>query len=113
MSPLMWIHIAGGLMALPAGAIAVAARKGGRLHARAGTLFFASMLVLGLTATPLAWLKEEPESGLGGIFTCYFVLTSWVAARRRDGTTGKFEIIACAAALLTAAIMAWGGFTGA
>ena len=90
MSPLMWIHIAGGLLALPAGAIAVAARKGGRLHARAGTLFLASMLVLGLTATPLAWLKEEPESGLGGIFTCYFVLTSWVAARRRDGTTGRF-----------------------
>ena len=25
--------------------------------------------------------------------------TSWVAARRRDGTTGRFEIIACAAAL--------------
>src|SRR5690606_15404686 len=39
--------------------------------------------------------------------------TSWVAARRRDGRTGKFEMIACAVALGTAAVMAWDGFTGA
>jgi hypothetical protein len=107
MNILMMIHIAGGLVALPTGAIAVAARKGGRLHARAGTLFLASMLVLGLTATPLTWLKEEPDSGLGGLLVCYFVLTSWVAARRRDGTTGRFEIVACAFALISAALMVW------
>ena len=29
------------------------------------------------------------------------------------GTTGKFEIIACATALALAALIAWGGFTGA
>lgn len=44
---------------------------------------------------------------------CYFVATSWVAARRRDGTTGRFEMIACAGALGIAALMAWGGFAGA
>ena len=109
MNILMAIHIAGGLLALPAGTIAVAARKGGRLHARAGTLFFGAMLVLGLTATPLTWMKDEPDIGLGGLIVCYFVATSWVAAHRRDGTTGKFEIIACATALGTAALMLWGG----
>ena len=44
---------------------------------------------------------------------CYFVATSWVTARRRDGTTGKFEIAACAAALGLGALMIWGGLTGA
>jgi hypothetical protein len=44
---------------------------------------------------------------------CYFVSTSWVAARRRDGTTGKFEIIACAAALSLAALIGWGALEGA
>ena len=48
MSPLLALHIASGCVALLAGTGAAAARKGGRLHARAGTLFFGSMLVLGI-----------------------------------------------------------------
>jgi uncharacterized membrane protein len=113
MNALMWIHIAGGMTALAAGTVAALARKGGRLHGSAGSAFVASMLVLGVTASILGPLKEEPGSGLGGLLTCYFVLTSWVTARRRDGTTGKFEIFACTAALGMAALMVWGGLTGA
>lgn len=115
MNVVMAIHIAGGLAALPAGAIAVGARKGGRLHARAGTLFLGSMLVLGVTASALEPFREpEPGSPLGGLIVCYFVLTSWRAARRRDGTTGWFEIAACAFALGTAALMVWAAlFQGA
>lgn len=109
MNILMAIHIAGGILALPAGAIAVAARKGGRLHARAGTAFFGSMLVLGITSAILEPFRTpEPGSPVAALFVLYFVATSWVAARRRDGTTGKFEILACAAALGTAAFMIWG-----
>lgn len=113
MNALTWVHIAGGLIAILAGALAIAARKGGRLHVSAGTWFAVSMLFLGVTASILGRLKEEPDSGLGGFLTCYFVLTAWVTARRRDGATGKFEIFACAAALGTAALMVWGGFMGA
>jgi hypothetical protein len=114
MNVLMAIHIGAGLLALPSGTLAVVARKGGRLHARAGTLFFGSMLVLGVTASILEPFRSPtPGSPVGGIMVCYFVITSWVAARRRDGTTGRFEIAACAAALGLAALMAWGGFTGA
>jgi len=112
-SGVMWIHIAGGLIALLSGAVAVAVRKGGVLHAKAGTWFFASMLILGVTASILEPFRSPPGSPIGGILVCYFVATSWVAARRRDGTTGTFEILACAAALGLAALMAWGGFTGA
>lgn len=112
MNALMSIHVAAGMIALVTGATAVAARKGGPFHARAGTGFFISMLVLGVTAAILEPFRSPPGSPIGGIMVCYFVATSWVAARRRDGTTGKFEIIACAAALGMAALMAWGGFTG-
>ena len=111
MNALTWIHIAGGSVAILAGALAIAARKGGRVHAGAGTWFTISMLVLGVTAAILAQLKDEPTLGIGGLLTCYFVATSWVAARRRDGTTGKFEIVACAVALVAAGTMAWGGYT--
>ncbi|HKR25672.1 MAG TPA: DUF2306 domain-containing protein [Allosphingosinicella sp.] len=108
MNIIMGVHIAAGILALPSGTIAVAARKGGRLHARAGTCFFVSMLVLGVTASILEPFRTPPGSPIAGLFVCYFVATSWVAARRRDGTTGKFEILACAAALVTAALMFWG-----
>lgn len=112
MSGIMWIHIAGGLIALVSGTMAVAVRKGGRLHAYAGTCFFASMLVLGVTASILEPFRSPPGSPISGVMVCYFVTTSWVAARRRDGTTGKFEIVACVAALAIGAAMAWGGFSG-
>jgi len=113
MNILMWVHIGGGSLALLSGAVAVVARKGSPLHARAGTWFFASMLILGVTASILEPFRSPPGSPIGGIMVCYFVATSWVAARRRDGTTGKFEIIACAAALVMGALMTWGGFRGA
>jgi uncharacterized membrane protein len=114
MNALMAVHIAAGVLALPAGTLAVAARKGGRLHARAGTLFFVAMMVLGVTASILEpFRRPDPGSPIGGILVCYFVVTSWIAARRRDGATGRFEFGAGGAALIMAALIIWGGMTGA
>ena len=111
---IMAIHIAAGVLALAAGTLAAAARKGGRLHARAGTGFVAAMLTLAITALILGPFRQPtPESPIPGILVCYFVLTGWAAARRRDGTTGWFEMAACAAALGTGALMMWSAFTGA
>jgi uncharacterized membrane protein len=99
MSPIMLIHIAGGSVALLAGAGALAVRKGGRLHAKAGTAFFAAMLVMTLTGSVIAALKPERATAVIGIITCYLVATSWRAARRRDGKAGMFEAAALAVIL--------------
>lgn len=105
-------HIAGGILAIAVGAGALAARKGGSVHKMAGTWFLGSMLVLAVTAAILEPFREpEPGSPLVGVFVCYFVLTSWVTARRRDGTTGWFEIGACVVALGIAAATLWGAMT--
>ena len=114
MNALLWLHIAGGSFALVAGAVAVAVRKGGPLHVRAGTWFLASMLVLGITAAILEWFRTPPGSGspLVPVFVCYLVLTSWATARRRNGRTGRFEIAAGAVALIIAAGAAWEGLNG-
>jgi hypothetical protein len=110
---IMAIHIASGVLALPAGTLAAAARKGGRLHARAGTGFVAAMLTLGITAAVLEPFREPiPGSPMVGVFVCYFVLTSWVTARRRDGTTGWFEAGAAVVALGFAAAITWGAING-
>ena len=113
MNLLMMIHVTGGTLALAAGAVAVTARKGGPLHARAGTWFLGAMLALGVTAAFLELLRTPPGSPIGGIMVCYFVLTSWLAARRRDGVTGRIELAASAAALGMAGLMIWGGLNGA
>jgi hypothetical protein len=105
------IHITGGVVALLAGLAAVVSPKGGPVHARAGTFFALSMLILGVTAGVLPRLAGERDSGVGGLVVCYFVLTSWMTARRRDGTTGRFEIAACALVLGAGALMGWGAAT--
>jgi hypothetical protein len=105
-----WIHVAGGMIALVSGAVAVAVRKGGGMHASAGTWFFVSMLVLGVTASILAPFKSPPDSPIGGIMVCYFVATAWMTARRRSGTPGRFEKIACAIVLAIAAAIIGHGF---
>lgn len=112
MTILMGIHIAGGLAALVTGAAAVAARKGGPLHRRAGLGFVAAMLGLWLTATLLHVQEGKPDSAVSDLFIGYFVITSWLAARRHDGTTGRIEAAACAFILVLAAIIAWGAFAG-
>lgn len=113
MNAVMGIHIAGGLVALAAGAAAVAARKGGAVHGSAGTCFCVSMLVLGLTASALEPFRDPPGSPVGGIIVCYFVATGWVTARRREGAAGRFEKLAAAFALLGGALILWGALTGA
>lgn len=108
---LTWLHIAGGIVALMAGTVAAGSRKGSWLHASSGTWFAVSMLVLGVTAAILAQSEKDSGMAIGGIFTCYFVLTAWVTARRRDGGTGIFEMFACASAIGAAALLLWGGLT--
>jgi hypothetical protein len=112
MNPFLPIHIAGGLAAIALGTVAIAARKGGPLHVRAGNGFAAAMLILGATASILEPYRKPPGSPLVGILVFYFVATGWLAARRRDGSTGRFEMIAGAVALAFAAATIWGGLVG-
>lgn len=107
-------HIAAGVIAVFSGFLAVTVRKGGRVHVLAGTWFFGSMLVLGVTASILEPFRTpQPGSPIGGMIVCYFVATSWVTARRRDGRPGWFEKLACAAVLALATLVIIGGLTGA
>lgn len=114
MNAILYPHIAAGLVAVISGFLAVGVRKGGQLHALAGTWFFGSMLVLGVTASVLEPFRTpEPGSPIGGMIVCYFVATSWMTARRRDGRPGWFEKLACAAVLALAALVLIGSLTGA
>ncbi|MET1111262.1 MAG: hypothetical protein ABWX67_07030 [Allosphingosinicella sp.] len=105
-------HIAAGSAALLAGGAALAVRKGGRLHGRAGTVFFAAMLAMAGTGALIAAARSERGTAVIGILTAYLVATAWLAARRRDGKAGAAEraglavALACAAAMLGFALAA-------
>ena len=98
-------HVAAGSAALLAGAAGLAARKGGPLHVRAGTIFFAAMLAMAGTGAAIAAFKPERGTAVIGLFTCYLVVTAWTTARRRSGEAGRFEWAALAVALGCAAAM--------
>lgn len=99
MNLFMLVHIVGGSIALISGAAALAVRKGGRWHARVGTAFFASMLVMAGTGAVIAMLKPERGTALVGAFTCYLVVTAWTAARERSGKPTGFDRAALAIAI--------------
>lgn len=118
MSAFILFHVAAGSVGLLAGAAALSAGKGGRLHARAGTAFFAAMLAMAGTGAAIAAWGSERGTAVIGLFTCYLVTTSWLTARRRDGLAGGFEraglavALACAAAMLAFALLASASPTG-
>lgn len=93
-SPLLAVHIAGGLLGLLSGGAALALRKGSRRHVFVGRVFVASMLAMSSTAVYLAILKQETPNILGGTLAFYMVATAWLTARRKDGETSKLDWIA-------------------
>lgn len=111
-------HVAAGSTGLIAGAAALSVRKGGRLHAKAGTIFFAAMLAMAGTGSAIAASSSERGTAVIGLLTCYLVATSWTTARRRDGVAGGYELaglliaLACAGAMLAFALLASASPTG-
>ncbi len=96
------LHISGGTIGLVSGTVAAFARKGGPLHRVAGTVFFASMLVMAVFA---AWLAVTVPGQLVNLFIAtfasYLVVTGWMTVRRKSGTAGLPETIA----LITAVVL--------
>lgn len=105
MEGLTLFHVAAGSAALISGGSALAAPKGGALHAKAGSIFFATMLAMAGTGAIIAAARVERGTAVIGLFTCYLVATAWASARRRDERTGAFELAGLAVALGCAAAM--------
>lgn len=98
------LHIGGGTIGLVSGTVAAFAKKGGRLHRKAGNVFFASMLIMALFAV---WLAVAMPDQLVNVFIAtfafYLVATGWMTVRRKEGTAGLGEKIALFVALVLCA----------
>jgi uncharacterized membrane protein len=102
-------HVGGGAVGLISGAVALAVRKGARMHRAAGNVFFGSMIAMAATGAAVAPFLESAQGdgkrldSIAGIFVCYLVATAWMTVRRPPGSIGRFDIVACAIATCTTA----------
>jgi hypothetical protein len=97
------LHVAAGLVGLISGTVAAFARKGGRLHRRAGNIFFFAMSTMAVFAAYLAVaVPDQLVNVFISAFTFYMVGTAWLTVRRRGRTIGLPEWIALAFAVVIA-----------
>src|SRR5882757_1516732 len=99
-SPLLPVHIAGGIVGILSGSAAMIFRKGGHHHALAGKIFVAAMLTLASSAVYLAIIRQQTSNILAGTFAFYLITTAWITARRGDGETSIFDWAAMLVPLL-------------
>jgi hypothetical protein len=95
------LHIGGGTVALVSGTIAAFATKGGRLHRRAGNVFFGAMIVMAIFAIWLSIvMPDQLANTVGGTFTLYLVATAWLTVQRKEGTSGLAEKVLLAVGVI-------------
>jgi uncharacterized membrane protein len=90
-SPILLLHIAGGITGILSGFVAIFSRKGSRGHAVAGTVFVIAMLCMSGAGAYMAFMKSQTGNLMGGVMTFYMVSTAWATARHREGETGVFD----------------------
>jgi uncharacterized membrane protein len=80
--PLLPVHIAAGGLAIILGFTALAVRKGGLTHRRVGMAFVYAMLVMGISASVIAFRKDPNDGNVtAGLLSAYFVVTAFTAVR--------------------------------
>ena len=75
------VHIVAGGLAILAGYVAILAAKGADTHRRAGTIFVAAMVVMGMTGFVVSIVRDIPGSLTGGPLATYFVVTALTTVR--------------------------------
>jgi len=101
---LLTTHILTGSLGLAVGISALLARKGSGLHKCAGSLFVVSMILMSLSAIPLAISADKTTSLMGAVLTLYLVITSWLTIRRPVKTPDWVTAIAASAGLATSIV---------
>ena len=84
-APLLWLHVAGGSVALLIGPVPMLARKGGHLHRRAGLVFCTAMGCSAASAFVLALAVHSNLLLTIAVLTAFLILSGVRAAAFRRG----------------------------
>jgi uncharacterized membrane protein len=93
------LHIGGASLGLASGAVAMATRKGGRVHRASGNVFFVSMLTMAGIGAVVSPMLNDRVSAVMGVLTFYLTATAWAVVRRKPDRVGRFEVGAMATAI--------------
>jgi hypothetical protein len=99
---ILYMHIAGGMLGIVAGAAALSMPKGGRPHRIVGNVFFVSMMIMAAIGAVVSPFLPKPDwvNVVAGAFTFYLVATAWMTVKRTS--IGSPEKIAFVWAVVTA-----------
>ena len=101
-------HFGTGLIALAAGSMAIAVRKGGQWHRRSGVVFVYAMVATGITAVGIATYEGKPGN-ISGAIIVYFVMTAYTAVKPLARVGWRVDV----ALMLLAFAFAAGGYKNA
>ncbi len=110
--PLLAAHILAGLAGLTSGLAAIAARKGGPGHGRAGKVYLVAMLTMTASAAVLTLWEPDRLTLISALWTAYLVVSAYRAAWNRHGETQLIDWAlllvgtACAALFLNGGMIA-------
>jgi uncharacterized membrane protein len=106
------VHVAGGVVALLAGAVAIGTEKGGRRHRRFGRVYVAAMAVVVVTAVPLALVEDDYFLFAIAVFSGYLVFAGYrVLARKRPDGGSRLDYAGHGTMVLAGAgMVAWGSW---
>ena len=82
------VHVAGGVLALVAGLVALATAKGGRRHRQAGRAYVLAMAVVVATALPLALVDGNYFLFTVAVFSGYLLLNGYQVLSRKRPAPG-------------------------
>lgn len=101
---LLFLHIAGGAVAIVSGFVALVTRKGGQTHRVAGLVFCVSMTIMASIGAAVSPFLPIPQRAnvMAGILTLYLVISGWLAVRQKTLVVGRLEIVGLVVALATA-----------
>jgi len=81
-SMILLVHILAGGLGLVAGAVALSAAKGARLHRKSGILFVYAMITMSLSGAVIAALRGIGTNALAGLLAAYLVITALTTVRQ-------------------------------
>lgn len=93
MTTLMFFHVLTGTLAVLAGFTALFTKKGQITHRAAGNLFFATMLIMSLSGSIIAFQITQTITFIAGLFTCYLVATAWRTVKTAPNTRSFLDVL--------------------
>lgn len=107
------LHILAGTLSLIAGALALAAPKGGTPHRRSGQVFVVAMLGMAGSGASIAAMQGETLSVVAGLLTLYLVGSGWLSLQRDSRLTRGATSALAALGAVVAVLGYWWASDGA